>query len=107
MKRIWAPWRIEYILEPKNNDECFICQIKKEKKDKENLILYRGKNAIVLINKYPYIAGHLMIAPNKHTSNMEELNEETGNEMWELTTKAVKLLKKAIKNRLCRIIQNL
>ncbi|MHA1367236.1 MAG: hypothetical protein ACTSP5_12615 [Candidatus Heimdallarchaeota archaeon] len=77
MKRIWAPWRLEYILEPKNNDECFICHILKEKKDKENLILFRGKNALVLINKYPYVAGHLMVAPNKHTSELEETSNST------------------------------
>jgi len=96
VKQIWAPWRIEYILEQKNKDECFICKILKEKKDKENLILFRGKKALVLINKYPYIAGHLMVAPNSHTSELEELDEETSKEMWDLTTKSVKLLKKAI-----------
>ncbi|NHJ04715.1 MAG: HIT domain-containing protein [Candidatus Heimdallarchaeota archaeon] len=96
MDRIWAPWRIEYIEQPKLDDECFICKILKEKKDDENLILFRGKNAIVLLNKYPYIAGHLMVAPNQHLSNLEELPIDTNREIWELTTKTVKLLKKAV-----------
>ncbi|HUU77212.1 MAG TPA: HIT domain-containing protein [candidate division Zixibacteria bacterium] len=96
MDRIWAPWRIEYIEQPKLYDECFICKILKEKKDDKNLILYRGKNAIVLLNKYPYIAGHLMVAPNQHLSNLEELPIVTNREIWELTTKTVILLKKAV-----------
>ena len=96
LKQIWAPWRIEYILQPKDENECFICHALKEKNDKENLILFRGKKALVLINKYPYIAGHLMVAPNNHTSELEEIDEETSKEMWELTTKSVKLLKQAI-----------
>ena len=95
LDRIWAPWRIEYIEQPKN-DECFICQILKEKKDDKNLILYRGKNALVLLNKYPYIAGHLMVAPIEHIANLEKLTKETNEEIWELTTKTVKLLKKAV-----------
>ena len=95
LERIWAPWRIEYIEQPKN-DECFICQILKENKDNKNLVLYRGKNALVLLNKYPYIAGHLMVAPIEHIANLEELTKETNKEIWELTTKTVKLLKKAI-----------
>jgi len=97
LKRIWSPWRIEYIIQSKEQDECFICQILEEKKDKENLILFRGEKALVLINKYPYIAGHLMVAPKIHTSELEELDEETSKEMWDLTTKSVKLLKEAIK----------
>lgn len=99
MKKIWAPWRIEYIKQTLADDECFICEVINDDpiNDKKNLILHRGKNAIVLLNLYPYIAGHLMIAPLEHTADLKDLPLETGSEMWELTTKAVELLKAAIR----------
>ena len=99
MKKIWAPWRIEYIKQTRADDECFICEVINDDpiNDKKNLILHRGKNAIVLLNLYPYIAGHLMIAPLEHTADLKDLPLETGFEMWELTTKTVELLKSAIR----------
>ncbi len=97
MKKIWAPWRLEYIKQPKENS-CFICDIVKDKpeKDRENLILYRSKTAIILLNKYPYISGHLMVAPILHTANISDIPKETSDELWYLTTKAVDLLKETI-----------
>ncbi len=99
MKKIWAPWRIEYIKQTRADDECFICEVINDDpiNDKKNLILHRGKNAIVLLNLYPYIAGHLMIAPLEHTADLKDLPLETGSEMWALTTKTVELLKAAIR----------
>ncbi|MBK5113365.1 MAG: HIT domain-containing protein [Candidatus Heimdallarchaeota archaeon] len=99
MKKIWAPWRIEYIKQPKTDDECFICDVLNNDpiNDKKNLILYRGKNAVVLLNLYPYIAGHLLIAPIKHTAELKDLLLKTSSEMWDLTTRTVELLKAAIK----------
>lgn len=99
MKKIWAPWRIEYIKQSRADDECFICDVIKDDpiNDKKNLILYRGKSIVVLLNLYPYIAGHLMVAPIEHTSELNNLSSTTSTEMWELTIKAVELLKAAIK----------
>ncbi|NHK31046.1 MAG: HIT domain-containing protein [Asgard group archaeon] len=97
MKKIWAPWRIEYILQQKN-DECFICNVISDKpeNDKINLLLYRGKKSSVLLNKYPYISGHLMVAPNTHTSELVAISKEVSSEMWHLVTKCVELLNKSI-----------
>jgi ATP adenylyltransferase len=98
LKKIWAPWRIEYIKQSKTDDECFICDILKDdsSNDKKNLILHRGKNVIVFLNLYPYIAGHLLIAPMEHIADLKDLPEETSSEMWILTTRAVELLKATI-----------
>ncbi|NHJ86681.1 MAG: HIT domain-containing protein [Asgard group archaeon] len=99
MKKLWAPWRMDYILEPKSDDECFICDILKDKEqnDKKNLILFRGKVSLVILNAFPYNNGHIMVAPNKHTSELIELSPEISAEMWELTAKSVEVLKAAIK----------
>jgi ATP adenylyltransferase len=89
---------MEYIKKSKEDDECFICDVIKanQSKDKENLVIYRGKNAIVILNKYPYIGGHLLVAPKKHTSNLNDLQINTKRECWMLMEKSVELLKKAI-----------
>jgi len=99
LKKIWAPWRIEYIKQTRADDECFICEVINDDplNDKKNLILHRGKNVIVLLNLYPYIAGHLMVAPIEHTADLKDLPLETSSEMWSLTTKTVELLKAAIR----------
>jgi len=98
LKKIWAPWRMEYIIQTRADDECFICDVISDDpiNDKKNLILHRGKNAIVLLNLYPYIAGHLMVAPIKHIADLKKLPLETSSEMWSLTTNTVELLKTAI-----------
>ncbi|MGC9780971.1 MAG: HIT domain-containing protein [Candidatus Heimdallarchaeota archaeon] len=98
MKKIWAPWRIEYIKQPNKDDECFICKIIEEpsENDSKNLLLYRGKNVLVMLNLYPYITGHLLVAPYLHTSELNEISDKVSTEMWKLTTKSVELLKKAI-----------
>ncbi len=64
-KTIWAPWRIEYILSDKE-DGCFLCRLFAEEKDRENLLLKRGKTCAVVMNRYPYTGGHLLGAPYRH-----------------------------------------
>ncbi|MHA1557393.1 MAG: HIT family protein [Candidatus Heimdallarchaeota archaeon] len=97
MRKIWAPWRIEYIQQEKSDDQCFICDILKEDEDKQNLILFRGETAIVMLNKFPYIAGHLMVAPKQHTAEINSIPPNTYQEMWELMSKSIKVLEESIK----------
>ena len=61
MKQIWAPWRMPYILSEKEKGHCILCEKPKEKKDRENLILYRSPHAFVMLNLYPNNNGHLMV----------------------------------------------
>lgn len=77
MERLWAPWRIEYIRLAKSGQEqgCILCQKPAENLDTVNLILFRGKYNYVIMNRYPYSAGHLMIAPFRHTSCLEDLSK--------------------------------
>jgi len=64
MKTMWAPWRMEYILGDKEKG-CIFCKALAEE---DNLTLYKGKTTIVVMNKFPYINGHLLVAPIKHLS---------------------------------------
>lgn len=97
MKHIWAPWRKKYILSKQKG--CFFCKTLKEKKDKKNLLLYRGKTAFVMLNKFPYNAGHLLIAPYRHIGEIEKLTDAEINEIMKLVQKMVVLLKRKIKSQ--------
>jgi ATP adenylyltransferase len=92
---IWAPWRIKYILGEKE-DSCLFCRVLEEKNDVENLVLYRGKLAFIIMNLYPYNPGHLMVAPNRHVSELELLDTEEAHEIMDLTQKCVSALKQAM-----------
>lgn len=83
MKALWAPWRIEYILS-KKGPECVFCQIASEERDRDNLILYRGDHNYVVMNRYPYGGGHVMVVPYFHTSSFEGLSVEALSEMMEI-----------------------
>jgi len=72
---LWAPWRMEYILGEKESG-CIFCTRINQDSDKDNLILLRGKNNFVIMNKYPYNNGHLMVVPNRHTSEFDSLSNQ-------------------------------
>jgi ATP adenylyltransferase len=76
MKVLWAPWRMEYIVSAKEK-ECIFCLKPNEQKDRENLILYRTRKVFVVMNKYPYNNGHLMVVPYQHKSSLSGLDDET------------------------------
>lgn len=96
IKRLWAPWRISYILAPKSKS-CLFCSVVKQKNDRENLILERAKNCFVILNKYPYNNGHIMVVPYKHTPSIEELDNKTLLEMMRIAQKYVMKMKKIMR----------
>jgi len=63
----------------------------------KNLIVYRGKKAFVILNKFPYNSGHALIVPNRHVGQIEKLNDEESREFFELTQKTVVAIKRALK----------
>lgn len=95
MKIIWAPWRNAYIRGEKEK-ECFFCRMIKENKDTENYILYRGTYNFVVLNKYPYSPGHIMVVPYAHISNLSELRDEASLEFIHLTNKSIDWLKDSL-----------
>ncbi len=95
LKQVWAPWRIEYI-EGEKEKGCIFCNRLSQEKDRENLILFRGKRAFIIMNRFPYNSGHLMVAPNEHIGALEELPLEVVTEMMELVQKSMKVLKKVM-----------
>jgi len=104
MKRIYAPWRNNFVKDAiKNHDqkkmenECIFCHQFEQDDDEKHLILKRYKNCAVMLNHYPYNSGHLLILPLEHKSELEELNLETRAEIMEAINSAIKALKKVLK----------
>lgn len=87
-KHIYAPWRAEYILGPKEK-ECIFCRMVGEEKDRENFIVHRAEHCFVVMNRYPYTTGHLMIVPYRHQSNLEALTAAELAEMMSLAQQVV------------------
>jgi len=89
LERLWAPWRYAYVVSIKEEKECFLCKAAIDKDDEANLVVYRGDRIIVVLNKYPYNPGHLLIAPIRHVPSIEDLNDK---ELFELA-KTIRLSK--------------
>ena len=86
---------MEYIASEKTG-ECLFCTKVKENKDRENLILYRGRTCFIMLNAYPYNNGHLMIAPYRHVASPEDLDEESLLELMLLVNKGLRLLRRTM-----------
>lgn len=100
MKKLWAPWRMTYIrqaLGPKVEDKCVLCEIGKAsaENDEENLVLARGEYVFVVLNKFPYCNGHLMVTPYAHTCELQELDDQTVLELARFTQRSIQTLRKA------------
>jgi ATP adenylyltransferase len=93
MKYLSAPWRWDFICGLKKNNGCVFCQAQ-SKNDSDSLICWRGEKFFIILNKYPYSTGHLMIAPYAHRASPEELPAGELAEMWELTTRTLAMLRK-------------
>lgn len=95
MENLWAAWRRDFILGPKESG-CVFCKRAKSKNDRDNLLLYRGNKVFVIMNKYPYNGGHLLIIPYNHKSDITRLTPAESNSLFDLTRKSVEIIKKAM-----------
>ena len=92
MKTIWAPWRIEYILSDKE-ESCIFCDALSKNDD---LTLFKGEITMAMMNKYPYINGHILVAPVRHLSALDQLNSEETQSLLITVEKSVGIIKKAM-----------
>lgn len=94
MQYLWAPWRMAYIEGSTEQDGCIFCGRLAESDGPENLILHRAEHTFIILNRYPYTNGHMMIVPFDHRASLEELEPETQAELMRLTAQAVSLLRR-------------
>jgi ATP adenylyltransferase len=83
-KPLWAPWRLEYVGSADEQDGCLFCRAAESDDDESALVVHRGRNALVLVNKYPYASGHFMVAPVRHVGDFAELTDEEALELHRL-----------------------
>ena len=91
MKQLWTPWRIEYILGPKP-DSCVFCLPESRDEDEERLVLYRGRHAFVIMNKFPYSNGHIMVCPYRHVMALAQLETDETHEIMDLMQRCTLVL---------------
>lgn len=102
MKKMYAPWRHEYVTGTRKKDahnttECVFCHQFAAHNDEKYYILKRYSHAAVVMNYYPYNVGHLMVIPYQHASALHELEQETRNQLMELITLSTQVLTKVVK----------
>lgn len=93
MKTMWAPWRMEYILSEKAGT-CVFCEARKET---DGLTLYRGDTTMVVMNKFPYINGHLLVAPLKHLSSLDLIDRDEMGDLLLTVERSIDILKRVLK----------
>jgi ATP adenylyltransferase len=97
-KNLWAPWRIGYVQGLNKSSDCFICHnLANPQDDDENLVLWRSAHGVVILNRFPYNNGHLLIAPVRHIQDLEQAADEELLEMTKLVRESQKALSLAIK----------
>lgn len=92
MHTLWSPWRMKYIMEPKKDQGCLFCNALQQPDNLENLILLRRKLAFVMLNRYPYNNGHMMVVPVNHQASICDLTDEARAEMMHLLAEAERVL---------------
>ena len=99
MDQLWAPWRMAYVEKPAQppEGECFICRGLAESEDEKNQIVKRTLNSVVLLNKFPYNNGHLLIAPTKHWSNLDQIDSVAMLDIMDSLRLMIRILEKKMK----------
>ena len=90
-QRIWAPWRLAYVKDASKDavEGCVFCAAPAANDDRANLIVHRGERCFVILNKFPYTNGHLMVAPYEHTAALQDLDADTTTELMSLVQRGI------------------
>jgi len=92
MDRVWAPWRMEYITASiKTDNKCFLCVDTSD--DEKALVVGRGEKSFIIMNRFPYTNGHIMVVPVRHVGSLEELTDEETLDMMRLVKIMVAILR--------------
>lgn len=93
MKQLWAPWRMAYIDEGAKETGCIFCTKYREADARAALVLTHTQHAVVMMNKYPYNNGHLLVAPKAHENNPAELSGDAFSELNEVLRRAIDIVR--------------
>ena len=97
MEVLWTPWRMEYILSNEKQPGCIFCAGDNRENDEERLILHVGNKTMVIMNKYPYANGHLLVCPVRHCFGLDMLDDKERLDLIGMVSRTIEILKKAFK----------
>lgn len=99
LHRLWSPWRSEYIVSARSKmPRCIFCELQQDPaKDEENFVLHRGSTSYVVLNLYPYVSGHLLVAPYAHTGDLDSTVKEITDELMDLSKRCQTALRDVYK----------
>ena len=86
-KPLWAPWRLEYVQHADELDRCVFCE------PEEELLVHRGERVLVVLNKFPYSSGHVLVAPNRHLGDFAALDDDEVRDIHRLAARAIDALR--------------
>lgn len=95
MKRLWSPWRMRYIREADVPDGCLFCRVRDARADRRHLVIARRPHAFLMLNRFPYNPGHLMIAVARHAARFEKLRAVERGDFLDLVALAERALARA------------
>jgi len=93
MDKLWAPWRLEYVADAGGGSSCVFCAEAAGEVGEQSLLVARGEGAFVLLNKFPYSSGHVMVATNRHVAELGDLEPAEAAEIHRLTTRSIEALR--------------
>jgi len=93
-RQLWAPWRLQYVESADSDDGCVLCRAAAGP-DEETLVVARSQRAFVLLNKFPYASGHLMVAPYRHVGDFGDLGEDEALEIHRLAAQGMVALRES------------
>ena len=96
MDVLWAPWRMEYIVSDRKDGGCIFCPGEDRDSDEARLILHVGPLSMVMMNRYPYINGHMLVAPVRHVSGVEPLEDEEMLDLMRTVRRCIEVLRKVM-----------
>ena len=96
MKQLWAPWRMAYINEASKTEGCIFCEKLNEKNAREALVLAQTAHSFVMLNKYPYNNGHLLLAPKRHEKHLPRLLSEEYGDLNEALRRSIEIIEEAL-----------
>jgi ATP adenylyltransferase len=94
MRYVVAPWRAPYVRSVQKSAACIFCRAVRVKNDRDAYVLYRGRTSFIILNKFPYQPGHVMIAPKRHLAVFERCPKSISDEIADLTKLSLRVLRK-------------
>ena len=93
MDYLWTPWRYQYLSKPGEPDGCIFCAAGASSDDRAYLVVHRGRHTFIILNRYPYTSGHVMVVPYQHVATLEDLPDEALVELIRMCRDAEKHLR--------------